>query len=114
MRWATDGVYALVRTHACQGIIDVGDGDDACISVNLFALQMVRVTAAIDVLMVLQCDGGEQNVVGKHLFQSLPACIGMTLHQPPFIIGEMTGFREDFMGDGDLTKVMQQAAEREL
>ena len=107
-------IGSLVRAHARQGVVDVGDGDDASVAVDLLAFQMVGIARAVDVLVVLQGDGGEQRVVGKHLLQTLPAGFRMSLHHAPLVVTQMAGLRENLIGYGDLADVMQETAEREL
>ena len=81
---------------------------------DLLAFQMVGIARAVEAFVMLQGDGREQRVVGKHLLQTLPAGFRMSLHHAPLVVTQVAGLHENFVGYGDFADVMQETAEREL
>ena len=102
----------LVAPLRRQGVVHVGDAENARRKRNLFGLESVRVSGTVPALMVRFHDRPHvpwEVDVGQHLH----APHRMLLDHGPFLDGEAAGFVQDLRRDHQLADVMQQRADAE-
>ena len=101
------GPHGLVGTFRRQGIVGIGDGDDAGRQRDLLAREAVRIAVAVVFFMVVEGDDGAHlQVFGRAVLEDLIADAAMGLHDLHFIGGEPAGFEQDLVGDADLADVV--------
>ena len=99
-------VRLLVGTIRGQRVEGVGDSDDARQQRNLVALQAVRISAAIEGL-VMQFDTGQHFGQLRDRAQNVGALGGVRLHDLKFFCGERAGLFQDVIFDADLAHVVE-------
>ena len=103
----------FVRPVAGQGIIDIGDCNNACERMDVLALQMIRIAAAVHVLMVLSGDIAQRR---SHeiveLAQFLPAGSGMAADDFELVITQGCRLIQDIYRHDDFADIVQQCTER--
>ena len=104
----------FVRACARECIINISDGHDAGKTMDLIALQMIGIAGAVQMLMMLQGNRGNQGGGQHQLFQLLSSRLRMHADDIDFILIEPAGLVQDCIGDDQLPDIMQQTAQREI
>jgi hypothetical protein len=95
-----------------HGIDHVADGEDAHFEGELIFLEPIRVTGAVEVLVVVKCHVGHRP--GKlSLFEDLIPAARVGADECPFRITQLPRVGEDLTGYRDLPNVVQQASDIE-
>src|SRR5262245_4877333 len=95
-----------IGTGARDGVEVVRHADDSSEKVNLITFETVRITAAVQALMVaanagedrFAVDDRPENVLTRH---------GMSLNRDPLVGSQLAGLIEDRLRDSDLADVVQ-------
>ena len=109
------GERRLIGTRGGEGVIDVGDLQNARQQRNPFAAEAVGIAGAIPPL-VMAADDGQHRRQGLHGPANFLAADGVHAHDLPLVGTEHAVLEEDGVGDADLADVVQIAAaiERQL
>ena len=104
----------FVHAAGAQGIVDVGDCDDAGRQRNAVARQMVGITLAIVAFVVVPCNLAahlqkhpRETVLPSHLLQRAAADGGVGLHDGPFFWRQLARFQQDVVGQAHFADVVQ-------
>src|SRR5690242_6329038 len=103
----------LIRTIRRHRIERVGDGDDLAHQRNLVAFQTLRITHAVDHLVV-HVHARQELLHRRDLRHDLVALLRMAFHDLVFVVGERRGLLEDLVVDRDLPDVVQKRADANL
>src|ERR1041385_1105198 len=96
-----------ITRHRVEG---VGHGEDACVDVNLLALQPQRVARPVPLLVVLR-DDARRAFEEFDAAQNLLPVQRMLAHPRPLVLRERGGLSEYRVGDSDLADVVKERAE---
>ena len=100
-----DTQHRTIRAVRSHGFNDIGNREYLCLLQHCLARQTLRVTAAIQPLMVLQHN--LRDGPGKiDALENLVAGMGMSLDQFKFNRDKFAGLAEDFRRNADLAQVM--------
>ena len=89
-----------------EGVVDVGEVDDAALERGLVFAEAVGVAGAVPVFVVAAGDfagGGEVRAVGEDAL----AGDGVLLHDGAFFVGKRAGLFEDVVGNVELSDVVK-------
>src|SRR5882762_10297485 len=104
------GAALFVTAVAGNGVVGIGDGDDARAERNLFAGEGFGVAGAIEKFVMVQnhfTDAGERN----ERLQKFSAEGDVSLHGVPFFEVEWAALVENDFGDADFADVVEDGAE---
>ena len=99
-------VRLLVRTIRGQSIERVGDSDDASQKRNLIAGESIRISAAVESLVV-EFDAGKHFGELRDRTQNVGALGRVRLHHFKFFFGQSPGLFQDVIFDADFADVVE-------
>src|SRR5690242_16411295 len=103
----------LIDAVRCQGIVDVGDGDDPSRQRNRFTGQSGRVSGSVVSFMMRDSDVPSHSqeirlrVVLESRFQDFGALLRMRLYYLKLFPGQPPGFQQDGIVDRYLADIVQ-------
>ena len=108
-------VQGLVAAHGLlvgpprhQGLEDIGGRGDPHQNAKLTGAQPIGITAAVQTLMVV-ADNEDHARVVMALAKEVGPEQGMQAHDVPVLGGEMAGFEQDIVRNGDLADIVDKA-----
>src|SRR5207248_11102835 len=99
----------VIRPVGGDGVVDVGELKDLRGYRKSRSLQAVRISAAVELLVVPAEDGQEMAEALERLADALPDD-GVLVHHDPFLVRQPPRLVDDLVGDPDLTDVVQDPA----
>src|SRR5436305_14300155 len=99
------------RRH--ERVVDVADGEDACVELELGSAPASRIAPAVQALVVVVDQLPHGCGEAAELPEELDAPLGMPLHDGQLIRVERARLLEDSLGNGELADVVEEAADGE-
>ena len=92
-----------------QGIVDIGDGQDAGRQRDFFPFQAVRVARPVPALVV-RPDNGQDGPGERDAFEDGRADFRVETDLGELLVGQVAALEEDVIGDAELADVFEQGA----
>src|SRR5918997_812747 len=93
--------------------VRVCHGQDARLERDVRALELLRVSAAVEALVVM-ADRGRDRLERRHLLDQVRTQVGMALNLAELLSRELRRLEQDRVGHADLPHVVEQGGEEQL
>src|SRR4051794_24757999 len=94
-------------------VIDVGDGEDANLELELARRPAIGVTAGVEAFVMALDEAQDERCESAELGEQLATPDRMPTDDRELLVAQPRGRLKDVVGDGELSHVVQQAAQRQ-